>query len=147
MSCTREEDFGQWYSNVVIAGEMIEYYDISGCYILRPWSYAIWEKIKDHFDGLIKAMGVENAYFPLFVSEKALTAEKDHVEGFAPEVAWVTRSGQSELESPIAVRPTSETVMYPIYANWIRSHRDLPLKLNQASGRTRPGAGVPRPLG
>lgn len=76
-------------------------------------------------------LGVENAYFPLFVSERALNAEKDHVEGFAPEVAWVTRSGQSELEHPIAVRPTSETVMYPIYANWIRSHRDLPLKLNQ----------------
>lgn len=123
LACTKAEDFGAWYSNVVIAGEMIEYYDISGCYILRPWAYSIWEQIQRHFDGEIKKLGVENAYFPLFVSERALNAEKDHVEGFAPEVAWVTRSGQSELESPIAVRPTSETVMYPIYANWIRSHR------------------------
>jgi len=78
-----------------------------------------------------KKLGVQNAYFPLFVSEKALTAEKDHLEGFAPEVAWVTRSGKSELKEPIAVRPTSETIMYPAFSNWIRSHRDLPLKLNQ----------------
>lgn len=123
LACTKAEDFGAWYSSVVTAGEMIEYYEISGCYILRPWAYAIWEQIQRHFDGEIKKLGVENAYFPLFVSERALNAEKDHVEGFAPEVAWVTRSGQSDLETPIAVRPTSETVMYPIYANWIRSHR------------------------
>eukprot|EP00238_Polyblepharides_amylifera_P006247 CAMPEP_0196579626 /NCGR_PEP_ID=MMETSP1081-20130531/23712_1 /TAXON_ID=36882 /ORGANISM="Pyramimonas amylifera, Strain CCMP720" /LENGTH=495 /DNA_ID=CAMNT_0041899263 /DNA_START=70 /DNA_END=1554 /DNA_ORIENTATION=+ len=127
----REEDFGKWYSQVVTCGEMIEYYDISGCYILRPHAYSIWEQIKDFFDCEIKKLGVENAYFPMFVSERALNAEKDHVEGFAPEVAWVTRSGNSELEEPIAVRPTSETVMYPIFAKWIKSHRDLPLKLNQ----------------
>ncbi|KAK3278311.1 hypothetical protein CYMTET_13745 [Cymbomonas tetramitiformis] len=127
----REEDFGAWYSQVVTNGELIEYYDISGCYILRPWAYSMWEVIKDTFDADIKKLGVENAYFPCFVSKKALEAEEDHVEGFAPEVAWVTRSGETELEEPIAVRPTSETVMYPIFKNWIRSHRDLPLKLNQ----------------
>ena len=83
------------------------------------------------FDGEIKALGVQNAYFPLFVSRSALEAEAEHVEGFAPEVAWVTKSGQSELAEPIAIRPTSETIMYPAYAKWIRSHRDLPLRLNQ----------------
>jgi prolyl-tRNA synthetase len=110
---------------------MIEYYDISGCYILRPWSFAIWEGIQGFFDKEIKALGVQNAYFPLFVAKSALEAEKEHVEGFSPEVAWVTRSGQSELPEPIAIRPTSETIMYPAYAKWIRSHRDLPLRLNQ----------------
>ena len=131
LSASRDDDFGAWYSQVVVAGELIEYYDISGCYILRPWAYSMWEQIKDFFDAEIKKEGVENCYFPLFVSEARLEAEKDHIEDFAPEVAWVTRSGQSELECPIAVRPTSETVMYPVIANWIRSHRDLPLKLNQ----------------
>lgn len=110
---------------------MIDYYDISGCYILRPWAYSIWEQIQGFFDSHIKALGVQNAYFPVFVSRSALEAEKEHVEGFAAEVAWVTKSGQSDLAEPIAIRPTSETIMYPAYAKWIRSHRDLPLKLNQ----------------
>ena len=110
---------------------MIDFYDISGCYILRPWSYSIWEAIQDFLDGQIKTLGVQNCYFPMFVSEARLNAEKDHVEGFAPEVAWVTKSGDGELNEPIAIRPTSETIMYPAFANWIHSHRDLPLKLNQ----------------
>ncbi|GJP40264.1 hypothetical protein CLOM_g24547, partial [Closterium sp. NIES-68] len=131
LSVKKSEDYGKWYSEVVVQSELIEYYDVSGCYILRPWSYSIWETIKDFFDAEIKQLGVQNSYFPMFVSERALNAEKDHVEGFAPEVAWVTKSGQSELDVPIAIRPTSETVMYPIYAKWIHSHRDLPLKLNQ----------------
>ena len=131
MSVSIDEDFGAWYSQVVVAGELIEYYDISGCYILRPWAYAMWEVIKDFFDAEIKKKRVENCYFPLFVSEARLEAEKDHIEDFAPEVAWVTRSGQSDLDVPIAVRPTSETVMYPVFAKWIKSHRDLPMKLNQ----------------
>ena len=131
LSVTRDEDFGQWYSELVVRSELIEYYDVSGCYILRPWAYQIWEQIQSFMDKRIKGMGVENCYFPLFVSEAKLQAEKDHVEGFAPEVAWVTRSGEQDLENPIAVRPTSETVMYPIFKNWVRSHRDLPLRLNQ----------------
>ena len=131
MSVSIDEDFGAWYSQVVVAGQLIEYYDISGCYILRPWAYAMWEVIKDFFDAEIKKKRVENCYFPLFVSEARLEAEKDHIEDFAPEVAWVTRSGQSDLDVPIAVRPTSETVMYPVFAKWIKSHRDLPMKLNQ----------------
>lgn len=127
----KSDNFGDWYSQVVVESGMIEYYDVSGCYILRPWSYAIWEILKDFFDAEIKKLGIQNSYFPLFVSEQALMKEKDHIEGFAPEVAWVTRSGSTELEVPIAIRPTSETVMYPVFAKWIRGHRDLPLRLNQ----------------
>ncbi|EJT99274.1 prolyl-tRNA synthetase [Dacryopinax primogenitus] len=127
----KELDFPGWYTNVLIKSDMLDYYSVSGCYILKPWSYSIWEAIQQWFDGEIKEMGVENAYFPLFVSAKVLEKEKDHVEGFAPEVAWVTRAGNTELEEPIAIRPTSETVMYPYYAKWIQSHRDLPLRLNQ----------------
>ncbi|KAG1355177.1 Proline--tRNA ligase, cytoplasmic [Cocos nucifera] len=127
----KDKDFGEWYSEVCVAGEMIEYYDISGCYILRPWTMAIWETLQAFFDAEIKKMNIKNAYFPLFVTENVLQKEKDHIEGFAPEVAWVTKSGQSEMEIPIAIRPTSETVMYPYYSKWIRGHRDLPLKLNQ----------------
>uniref|UniRef100_A0A670I0K0 Prolyl-tRNA synthetase n=1 Tax=Podarcis muralis TaxID=64176 RepID=A0A670I0K0_PODMU len=102
-----------------------------GCYILRPWAFSIWESIKEFFDGEIKKLGVENCYFPMFVSQAALEKEKTHIADFAPEVAWVTRSGKTELAEPIAVRPTSETVMYPAYAKWVQSHRDLPIKLNQ----------------
>ncbi len=137
MEVRKADDFGAWYSSVVVKTEMIEFYDISGCYILRPWSYAIWDAIRDFFDPKIKATGVQNAYFPLFVSKKRLETEEDHIEGFAAEVAWVTKSGSTELEEPIAVRPTSETIMYPAYAKWIRSHRDLPLKLNQWSNVVR----------
>ncbi|KAI0734801.1 prolyl-tRNA synthetase [Fomitopsis betulina] len=127
----KEVDFAAWYTNVLTKADMIEYYNVSGCYILRPWSYSIWEAIQEWFNVQIRDMGVQNSYFPIFVSAKVLEREKDHIEGFSPEVAWVTRAGQSELEEHIAVRPTSETVMYPYYAKWIKSHRDLPLKLNQ----------------
>lgn len=116
---------------MITKAELIEYYDVSGCYIFRPWSYSIWEKIKEFFDGEIKKLGVENCYFPMFVSHSALEKEKTHIADFAPEVAWVTKSGQSDLAEPIAIRPTSETVMYPAYAKWIQSHRDLPIRLNQ----------------
>jgi prolyl-tRNA synthetase len=133
----KETQFADWFTQVVKRSEMIEYYDISGCYILRPWSFSIWEQIQSFFDTEIKKLGVKNSYFPLFVSKKALETEKDHVAGFAPEVAWVTKSGSSELDEWIAVRPTSETIMYPAYAKWIRSHRDLPLKLNQWSNVVR----------
>jgi prolyl-tRNA synthetase len=131
LSVTKEEDFSRWYTEVITLSEMIDYSDISGCYVLRPWAFFLWEQIQQWFDAEIKKLGVKNSYFPLFVSKRALETEKDHVEGFAPEVAWVTKSGESDLAEPIAVRPTSETVMYPFYAKWIRSHRDLPLELNQ----------------
>ena len=131
ISFKKMENFSEWYSQVIVASELIDYYDVSGCYILRPLAYNIWERIQEFLDSKIKASGVKNAYFPMFVSRGALEKEKEHVEGFAPEVAWVTRSGSSELQEPVAIRPTSETIMYPAYARWIRGHRDLPLRLNQ----------------
>ncbi|XP_021566699.1 bifunctional glutamate/proline--tRNA ligase isoform X4 [Carlito syrichta] len=131
LEAKKEENLAEWYSQVITKSEMIEYYDISGCYILRPWAYSIWESIKEFFDAGIKKLGVENCYFPMFVSQGALEKEKTHVADFAPEVAWVTRSGKTELAEPIAIRPTSETVMYPAYAKWVQSHRDLPIRLNQ----------------
>ncbi|XP_027754221.1 bifunctional glutamate/proline--tRNA ligase isoform X5 [Empidonax traillii] len=127
----KEENLSEWFSQVITKAEMIEYYDVSGCYVLRPWAHSIWEAIRDFFDAEIKKLGVENCYFPMFVSQAALETEKSHIADFAPEVAWVTRSGKTELAEPIAIRPTSETVMYPSYAKWVQSHRDLPIKLNQ----------------
>jgi prolyl-tRNA synthetase len=128
---SKKEDFGEWYREVLIKSEMIDYYDVSGCYIFRPWSYRIWELVQAFMDAEFKKLGVQNCYFPLFVTKKALETESGHIKGFAPEVAWVTRSGKKDLDEPIAIRPTSETVMYPHYSKWIRSHKDLPLKLNQ----------------
>ncbi|XP_060525043.1 bifunctional glutamate/proline--tRNA ligase [Cylas formicarius] len=131
LEAAKEDSLPEWYSQVITKGEMIEYYDVSGCYIFRPWSFTIWEAIKDWFDAEIKKIGVQNCYFPIFVSKNVLEKEKTHIADFAPEVAWVTKSGDSDLAEPIAVRPTSETVMYPAYAKWIQSYRDLPIKLNQ----------------
>lgn len=133
----KTENFANWYTDVITLSEMISYYDISGCYILRPWAYQMWELIQNYMNPKMQARGVENSYFPLFVSRDRLEKEKDHVEGFAAEVAWVTHSGQSELAKPIAIRPTSETIMYPAFSDWIQSHRDLPLLLNQWSNVVR----------
>ena len=131
LDAKKDEDFPRWYQQVLTKGDMIDYYDVSGCFILKPASWSIWERVQDWFNIRIKAMGVENCAFPLFVSEDTLSKEKDHLEGFAAEVAWVTHGGKTKLDKRIAIRPTSETVMYPYYAKWIRSHRDLPLLLNQ----------------
>ena len=131
MEAKKEDNLPDWYAQVLTKAEMLEYYDVSGCYILRPWSFSIWEAIKDFFDAEIKKLGVQNCYFPIFVAKSALEKEKDHIADFAPEVAWVTKSGDTDLAEHIAVRPTSETVMYPAYAKWIQSYRDLPIKLNQ----------------
>ncbi|PIN74755.1 proline--tRNA ligase [Candidatus Woesearchaeota archaeon CG10_big_fil_rev_8_21_14_0_10_37_12] len=127
----KSENISEWYTQVIQKAELLEYTDVSGCMIYRPRAYAIWEKIQQFLDGEIKKLGVQNSYFPIFIPEKLLTKEKEHVEGFAPEVAWVTHGGNSKLNERLAVRPTSETIMYDAYAKWIRSHRDLPLKLNQ----------------
>eukprot|EP00667_Euglena_gracilis_P004093 EG_transcript_4109 len=126
-----EETFSDWYSQVITRSDMLDYYDVSGCYILRPWAFKIWKIVQEFFGSEIENLGVEDCYFPMFVSKAALEREKEHVEGFAPEVAWVTKSGESDLTEPIAVRPTSETVMYPAYAKWVQSYRDLPIRLNQ----------------
>ena len=127
----KEENFSDWYTQVIIKSELADYSAVSGCIVFRPYSYAIWEKIQQEVDQRIKKMGVKNAYFPLLIPEKLLTKEKEHVEGFAPEVAWVTHGGNSKLDERLAVRPTSETIMYDSYSKWIRSWRDLPLRLNQ----------------
>ena len=120
----KNENFAQWYSDVIVLSEMIAYYDISGCYILRPWSYKIWESIQGYMNNIIETrLKTENCYFPLFVSRERLEKEKDHIEGFAPEVAWVTHSGESKLQVPIAIRPTSETIMYPTFSNLVRAPR------------------------
>nr|XP_049704788.1 bifunctional glutamate/proline--tRNA ligase isoform X8 [Helicoverpa armigera] len=131
LEASKDTDLPEWYSQVITKSEMIDYYDISGCYILRPWSYSIWDCIRNFLSAEFRKLGVKDGYFPIFVSKAALEREKDHIADFAPEVAWVTHSGSSELAEHIAIRPTSETVMYPAYAKWIQSHRDLPYKLNQ----------------
>ena len=127
----KDQDFSEWYTQVIQKADLIEYTQVSGCYILKPNSYAIWEKIQRFFDDKIKSLGVKNAYFPLFIPESLLKKEAKHIEGFAPEVAWVTQGGDSKLNERLAVRPTSETIMYDAYSKWIRSYRDLPLKINQ----------------
>ncbi|CAD0203763.1 unnamed protein product [Chrysodeixis includens] len=131
LEARKDTDLPEWYSQVITKSEMIDYYDISGCYILRPWSYSIWDCIRTFLSAEFRKLGVKDGYFPIFVSKAALEREKTHIADFAPEVAWVTHSGSSELAEHIAIRPTSETVMYPAYAKWIQSHRDLPYKLNQ----------------
>ncbi len=126
-----EEDFAQWYTDVVKKAELIEYSSVRGCMILRPNGYAIWENIQKQLDARFKETGVENVYMPMFIPESLLQREKDHVEGFAPEVAWVTYGGGQELTERLCVRPTSETLFCEMYANIVQSYRDLPKLYNQ----------------
>jgi len=127
----KSENFSEWYTQVVLKSELADYAPIKGCMILREHSYAIWEKIQEIFNKRIKEKGHRNVYFPMFIPEGFLKREAEHFEGFVPEVAWITIGGNRQLEEKLAVRPTSETIMYAMYAKWIRSWRDLPLKLNQ----------------
>lgn len=131
ITVSKTDNFSDWYKQIITKGEFIEYSDISGCYIFLPNAYSIWEKIQSFIDSELKKNNVQNVYFPLFISKKNLEKEKNHIEGFTPEVAWVTKSGSSELSEPIAVRPTSECAIYSILPNIIKSHNDLPLKYNQ----------------
>ena len=126
-----EEDFAQWYTDVVRKAELCEYSSIKGCMILLPNGYAIWENIQNELDKRFKETGVENVYMPMFIPEGLLEKEKDHVEGFAPEVAWVTYGGKDQLTERLAVRPTSETLFCDLYANIVHSYRDLPKVYNQ----------------
>ncbi len=126
-----EEDFAQWYTDVVKKAELIDYTSVKGCMVIRPAGYAIWELIQKKLDDMFKETGVQNAYLPMFIPESLLQKEKDHVEGFAPEVAWVTQGGQQELTERLCVRPTSETLFCDYYKNVIHSYRDLPQVLNQ----------------
>src|SRR5436309_6614133 len=127
----RSEDYSRWYTDVIAAAELAEYAPVKGCMIIRPNGYAIWEKMQQALDGMFKETGHQNAYFPLFIPQSFLQKEAEHVEGFAPEVAVVTHAGGSELEEPLVVRPTSETIIWDAYSRWIQSYRDLPLLYNQ----------------
>ena len=126
-----EEDFAKWYTAIVKKAELIEYTSVKGCMVIRPYGYAIWEHMQHILDGMFKATGHENVCMPMFIPESLLQKEKDHVEGFAPEVAWVTHGGAEKLEERLCVRPTSETLFCEHYANIIQSHRDLPKLYNQ----------------
>ncbi|NMH67356.1 proline--tRNA ligase [Bacillus sp. RO3] len=126
-----EEDFAQWYTDVVTKAELIDYSSVRGSMIIRPYGYALWENIKDALDAKIKETGHENVYMPLFIPESLLQREKDHIEGFAPEVAWVTHGGEEELTERLCVRPTSEVLFGEHYKNIIHSYRDLPKLYNQ----------------
>ncbi len=127
----RAEDFPRWYQEVVAGAELADNGPVRGTMVIRPWGYAIWERLQAELDRRIKAAGAENAYFPLFIPEEFLRREAEHVEGFSPELAVVTHGGGKQLEEPVVVRPTSETVINHFFAKWVQSHRDLPLLVNQ----------------
>jgi prolyl-tRNA synthetase len=127
----RGEDFAAWYNELIIRAELADYSPVRGCIVFRPDGFAIWENLRDELDRRIKKTGARNAYFPLFIPRSFLQKEAQHVEGFAPEVAVVTHGGGKELEEPLIVRPTSETIINHMFAQWIHSHRDLPLMINQ----------------
>ena len=126
-----DEDFAQWYTDIVKKAELIDYSSVKGCMILRPYGYAIWENIQSTLDAKFKATGHQNVYMPMFIPESLLNKEKDHVEGFAPEVAWVTHGGSEPLSERLCVRPTSETLFCEHFANIVKSYRDLPKLYNQ----------------
>src|SRR6187455_1381516 len=124
-------DFSQWYLDVVLKAELADYGPVKGCMVIRPYGYAIWEAMQQDMDRRIKETGHVNAYFPLFIPKSYLEKEKEHVEGFSPECAWVTVGGGEELEEPLAIRPTSEAMICSMYAKWVKSWRDLPVLINQ----------------
>ena len=128
---TREQDYSRWYTDVIAAARLADYAPVKGCMVIMPNGYAIWEKMQGALDTLFKDTGHENAYFPLFIPESFMKREAEHVEGFAPECAVVTHGGGKELEESLYVRPTSETIIWSMYKNWIQSYRDLPILINQ----------------
>ncbi len=127
----RSQDFSAWYNELVLRAELADYSPVRGCMVIRPNGYAIWEQMQRALDGMFKDTGHQNAYFPLFIPQSFLAKEAEHVEGFAPETAVVTHGGGKELEEPLVVRPTSETIIYAMLAKWVQSYRDLPVLLNQ----------------
>jgi prolyl-tRNA synthetase len=128
---SKSEDFDRWYVDVVRRAELADYTPVKGCMVIRPYGFALWERTRDALDAMIKRTGHDNVYFPLFIPESYLAKEAQHVEGFAPEVFWVTQGGNRELEERLAIRPTSETIICSLYADWIHSWRDLPVLINQ----------------
>ncbi|MEO6211928.1 MAG: proline--tRNA ligase [Gemmatimonadaceae bacterium] len=128
---TRKADFSAWYNEVVLRAELADYSPVRGCMVIRPDGYGIWERMQRALDDMFKATGHRNAYFPLLIPQSFLSREAEHVEGFAPELAVVTHGGGKELEEPLVIRPTSETIIYAMFAKWVQSYRDLPLLINQ----------------
>lgn len=128
---SQQDDFAQWYTDVVRSAQMADYSPVAGCMVIKPYGYALWENMQRALDDMIKAADVQNAYFPLFIPKSFIVKEAQHVEGFAPELATITHVGDEELADPLVVRPTSETIMYATFKDWIQSYRDLPLKINQ----------------
>ena len=126
-----DDDFAKWYTDIVIKAELADYTDTKGCIAIRPYGFAIWESIKDYADKKFKETGIENVYFPVLIPESLLQKEKDHIEGFAPEVAWVTEAGGEKLDERLCIRPTSETIISTMYSKWLSSWRDLPFLYNQ----------------
>ncbi len=126
-----KEDFSRWYLDVIREAELSDSAPIRGCMVIRPYGFSIWEMMKDDLDGRFKATGHSNAYFPLFIPQSFITKEAEHVEGFSPELAVVTHAGGKQLEEPLVVRPTSETIINHMFSKWINSYRDLPMLLNQ----------------
>ncbi|MDG6901513.1 MAG: proline--tRNA ligase [Nitrososphaerota archaeon] len=131
MTAKKADNFDEWYTQVILKSEIADYSPVSGCMVFRPSGYAIWENIQKATDAEFKKAGIRNSYFPIFIPERLLKKEAEHVQGFAPEVAWVTEAGDSKLDERLAIRPTSETMMYEVVSKWVRSWRDLPLRLNQ----------------
>src|SRR5215218_2686866 len=128
---TRAENFSEWYNELVLRAELADYSPVRGCMVIRPEGYGIWERMQRALDEAFKDTGHVNAYFPLFIPESFLSKEAEHVEGFAPETAVVTHGGGKKLEEPLIIRPTSETIIYSMFAKWVQSYRDLPLLYNQ----------------
>ncbi len=128
---TRAEDFSAWYNELVEKAQLAEHAPVRGCMVIRPNGYGIWELIQRNLDQMFKDTGHENAYFPLLIPQSYITKEAEHVEGFAPELAVVTHGGGKELDEPLVIRPTSETIIYSMYAKWVQSYRDLPILMNQ----------------
>jgi prolyl-tRNA synthetase len=127
----KKDDMSEWYNQVVLKAELAEFSDVKGCIVIRPNGYAIWESIQKFFDPIIKQHNVRNCYFPVFIPEHYFKKEAEHAKGFSPEVAWVTHAGDEKLDEKLAIRPTSETIIAVSFAKWLRSHRDLPIKVNQ----------------
>jgi prolyl-tRNA synthetase len=131
ISVKKEENFSDWYTEVIQKADLADYTSVSGCMTFKPYAYSMWEIVQKVVDKEFKKIGIQNCYFPMLIPENLLKKEAKHVEGFSPEVAWVTHAGDSKLKERLAIRPTSETIMYESYSKWIRSWRDLPLRLNQ----------------
>ncbi|MEO0093923.1 MAG: proline--tRNA ligase, partial [candidate division WOR-3 bacterium] len=128
---SKKDNFSEWYTSVILKAELADYAPVRGCMVIRPYGYSLWENMQNSLDRRFKATGHKNAYFPLFVPESFLKKEAEHVKGFSPQVAWVTRGGDEDLTERLAIRPTSEAIICSMYAKWVKSYRDLPILINQ----------------